>query len=181
MDFNIYTFNEFHSICNLPIYKIEKLNKKLLNLIPIQIKLLLINEGSLTKNVEYLSGKITKIFTMQKENRKSKINIRCVWLETSIYTRLIFARSLWCIIYKNTMGKENNIDKPIGKLYIKHQVDIYKDIHEIYYGYCQNIEKCYQTQIKNTPMWGRKYSLYYENESYIIIQEFFSPYIINLF
>lgn len=68
--------------------------------------------------------------------------------------------------------------KPIGQFLIESQADIYKDIHEIYFGYSKNLENQFNSK---GPIWGRKYTLYYHQEYLATIQEFFSPYLINFF
>ena len=69
-------------------------------------------------------------------------------------------------------------NKPIGQSLIESRIDIYKDIHEIYYGYCQHLENRFQI---NEPTWGRKYTIYCENRPLTTIQEIFSPQIVEFF
>nr|YP_009393468.1 hypothetical protein [Bostrychia simpliciuscula]ARW62030.1 hypothetical protein [Bostrychia simpliciuscula] len=177
----MYTFYKFHPICIIPIYKIKCLNNKFNSFFPNQWQLILMNEGSLTKSLSNLTSKIIQTNLLQKEYKKYQVvkrNIRCVWLETSIYTKLIFARSLWILIYNNKIYKIINTNKPIGFSLIENKIDTYKQIHEIYYGYCQKLEKNFTLK---TAIWGRKYTLHYSNKSSTIIQEFFSPYIKKFF
>nr|QCI06992.1 hypothetical protein [Haraldiophyllum bonnemaisonii] len=183
MNLNIYNFHKFHPLIIIQINRItiNYYSIKNIKLIPIIWQLILTNEGSLTKVLNSLTRKKLKIKMLQKCNYKSQTinrNIRCVWLETSIYTKLIFARSLWLLTYQMKINFEIIINKPIGKSFIDNQIDIYKNINEIYYGYCKYFEKNFST---NHAIWGRKYTLYYNYTNYITIQEFFSPYILNLF
>nr|YP_009397179.1 hypothetical protein [Thuretia quercifolia]ARW66365.1 hypothetical protein [Thuretia quercifolia] len=113
----------------------------------------------------------------QKSNTYNK-NIRSIWLENSLYTKLMFAKSIWKFKYYNEIDTKITNNKPIGKSIILLQIDILKEIHEINYGYCKYLEDKFQT---NIPIWGRKYTLYYNNKSYVTVQEFFSPYIKNFF
>nr|YP_009395120.1 hypothetical protein [Bryothamnion seaforthii]ARW63888.1 hypothetical protein [Bryothamnion seaforthii] len=181
MNLYINKFTKFHSICILPVQKMKDLKSKLPDLINNKWQLILINEGSLTNNIQYLSNSKICIKALQKGykkyNDKNRI-IRYVWMETSIYTSLIFARSLWILTCNNLSLININSNHPIGLSFITRQIDIYKEMHEIYYGYCQKIEK--EIRFKE-PIWGRKYTLRYKGESYITIQEFFSPRITNLF
>nr|YP_009392628.1 hypothetical protein [Bostrychia tenella]ARW61190.1 hypothetical protein [Bostrychia tenella] len=178
---SINTFCKFHAICIIPKYKIKCLKNKSSRLMPNKWQLILMSEGSLTKNLNYLTSKITKIGVLQQKNSKNQVinrTIRCVWLETCIYTKLTFARSLWILINTNKPYNLINPNKPIGSSFIEYKIDTYKDIHEVYYGYCQNLEKNFPFP---KTIWGRKYTLYYANKSSVIIQEFFSPYITYFF
>nr|ARW68247.1 hypothetical protein [Chondria sp. (in: red algae)] len=178
MNFNIYTFYKFNYICILPLIKVNKLSK--LPNIKINIILILISEGSLTRSIEYLTKNIVYIQKSQKEDYKLNFQerkIRSVWMGTYLYTQLTFARSLWITIYNKKIKIINQLSKlPIGKSFIKYELDILKTIHELYYGYNQFIDKSY---IQHRPIWGRKYTIHYKNKYYITIQEFFSHEIID--
>nr|YP_009332761.1 hypothetical chloroplast RF21 [Membranoptera weeksiae]YP_009332978.1 hypothetical chloroplast RF21 [Membranoptera tenuis]AHZ94772.1 hypothetical chloroplast RF21 [Membranoptera weeksiae]AKL79234.1 hypothetical chloroplast RF21 [Membranoptera tenuis] len=183
MSIHIYTFYRFHSILILPQKKIKYLNSKLSNLIPFEWKLILMNEGSFTQSLYFLNNKKINIKMCQKiNNTSSKLNknIRCVWLENTVYTKFIFARSIWLVRYINNIKYPVINNQPIGTSLIESQIDIYKHIHEIYYGYSKEIEK-QLTKVSIKALWGRKYTLYYNHISYVTIQEFFSPGIFNLF
>lgn len=178
---NIYVFHKFHPIFTLQTKRIKYHFKYLDKLVPIIWQIILINEGSFTLTLDSLTHTKTKTKMYQKKYEISPHitrNIRCVWLETTIYTKLTFARSLWLLTYKDL----SNIDKfsyqPIGQSLIDSKTDIYKQIHEIYYGHCEYLEKYFKT---DKPIWGRKYTLYYNNISYTTIQEFFSPNLIKFF
>lgn len=177
MNFNIYVFYKFNTICVIKKNRIKNLQNKL----SIQWQIILMNEGSFTKTLHYLTNNIIKTKTLQKQYSIPEImsrNIRCAWLETEIYTQLTFARSLWRFLLNNTIYKTISNNKAIGQLLIENQIDIYKDIHEIYYGYCKNLELQFKS-IK--PLWGRKYTLYYNKIFFVTIQEFFSPSIADFF
>nr|QCI08541.1 hypothetical protein [Spermothamnion repens] len=168
--------------CILIINKRQIKNLLKINYIPITLQIILITEGSLTKNLNCLTNMSTSIKIQQKYiiNHNMIKNIRCVWLENELYTKLTFARSLWLITYQDStlMYKELKNNKPIGQLLIESKKDIHKAIEEIYYGYCQYLEKSFYI---NQPIWGRKYLLYYKSQTYAIIQEFFSPKILDFF
>lgn len=183
MNLYIYTFHRFHPffILNINNKQLNYSNTKINKLISIKWQLILKNEGSFTKALNALTGKKIKVKMSQKYNYKCKNisrNIRCVWLENSLYTKLIFARSLWLFIYNNNINIELIKNRPVGNSFIEHEIDIYRNIHELYYGYSEYLEKNF---IRHQAIWGRKYTLYYSYNSYVIIQEFFSPYIVSLF
>nr|AZL88039.1 hypothetical protein [Harveyella mirabilis] len=160
----------FIIICN-----IKNINNNLNKLKIIFLQLILINEGSYTKIIQYFNNKKIKINILQKYyNQSNKINrnIRYVWLETSIYTILTFAKSLWLIVNNQELIKSIKKNFSIGLSFIDNQIDIYKNIYEIYYCYSQKFEK--QLNFKGV-IFGKKYTLYYKDCSFITIQEFFSP------
>ena len=139
--------------------------------------MILINDGSFTQNLNSLTG---KSITSQITNKLShtlidKINFRCVWLKDHHNNKLAYAKSLWLI--QPDGYTIFNKDIPIGQSFIKSQIEIYKDLQEIFYGYCEYLEKEFHTQ---GPIWGRKYTIYHDKKSLGTIQEFFSPHIINL-
>nr|YP_009399659.1 hypothetical protein [Digenea simplex]ARW69478.1 hypothetical protein [Digenea simplex] len=159
---------------NYLVRKLPELNES-------KLKFMLINDGSLTKAIQYINNKKVHINSIQKRytnNYTTERIIRYVWLETCTYTKLIFARSLWILIYNKSPYMQISLNEPIGLSFIQHKIDICKTIHEIYYGYSNQLEETIKSQ---QPIWGRKYTLYYRNRGYITIQEFFSPKITNLF
>lgn len=179
MNIHVYTFHKFQPLLILPINTKKSIysNLRISKIIPIEWQLILINEGSFTETLNALTGKEIKVTMSQKYNNITR-NIRCVWLETSIYTKLTFARSLWLLIDTKQVHFKLTTNQPIGKSFIHNKIDIYRNLHEIYYGYCKYLEKQFLT---NQPIWGRKYTIYYNYDCNITIQEFFSPYIIKLF
>nr|QCI04568.1 hypothetical protein [Apoglossum ruscifolium] len=180
--FYIDTFYKFHYIFIIPIKKIKFLKKKLYNIIPIKWQIILMNEGSLTEILHFLNNQNIQIKIFQENHaicihNNTNRNIRCIWLKSSLCTNLIFAKSLWKFQYIDKIEYELQSNKPLGKSLIESQTDIYKEIHEIYYGYSEYLQCKFKT---NHGIWGRKYTLYYKNKASITVQEFFSPDIINL-
>nr|ARW64097.1 hypothetical protein [Chondria sp. (in: red algae)] len=177
MTVNIYTFYKFHSICTIPFTKIKHLTR-INKLIQVPLYILLINEGSLTRSTEYIVNSKAYIKKSQKEYKKLNSQtrkIRSVWIGANLYSKLIFARSLWRTIYQqNTKLIEKLSNFPIGKSFIQHKLDIHKTIHELSYGYTHIIN----SKLKKS-IWTRKYTLYYRHQDYITIQEFFSTCIIE--
>nr|ARW69268.1 hypothetical protein [Polysiphonia sp.] len=144
-----------------------------------QLKFITINEGSHTRIIQYLyKYKVIIKLLEQKEQvfKHSKRKIRYVWLETSIYTKMTFARSLWLIQQNKVSHEQLTREQPIGQSFIHQKIDIKKNINEIYYCYDKNFE--YKSQHKGI-IWGRKYTLSLEYTSYIIIQEFFPSNLIH--
>jgi len=172
-----------HSISNTtniyidPCYKfqyiliipVQNLSLHIHYLIPHRWQIILLNDGSLTQTLHYLTKTNVKLSIFQKNKY-----LRCIWLENSIYTKLVFARSLWQLNQRYLPSFINS--KALGRNFIQSQVEIYKKINEIYYGYSLTKKIGYQK-----PIWGRKYTLYYKNIMIITIQEFFSPSIIDFF
>nr|QCI04993.1 hypothetical protein [Callithamnion tetricum] len=176
-----YSLHKFQTLLILPICNSQILQKNLLQTIPKKWKLILISDGSFTRNLHGLTGYSTEIEISQKYNYIDNIlarNIRIAWLKNQNCKILTFAQSI-CIL-KNTYTSYINIykKKPIGTSFISSKTDIYKKIEEIYYGYCYYLEKKFNSK---QPIWGRKYTIYYTQDSYITIQEFFSPHIISFF
>nr|YP_009392427.1 hypothetical protein [Caloglossa monosticha]ARW60989.1 hypothetical protein [Caloglossa monosticha] len=175
-------FYQFHSIFRMPIYKQTYFNNKLNSLIPVKWQFLLLNEGSFTKILNFINAKQVILKKFQTNNCTLKNNryLRYIWIENCLYTKMIFARSLWQLRYKNDnkLKKQLINHMPIGTSIIKFENDVYKQIHEIYYGYCIQLENKIHY---NQPIWGRKYTLHYNHELFVTIQEFFSPYITEFF
>nr|YP_009393668.1 hypothetical protein [Caloglossa beccarii]ARW62230.1 hypothetical protein [Caloglossa beccarii] len=175
-------FYTFHCIFMLSTNKKQLFHNKLSHLIPIHWQIILFNEGSLTEILNYLNGKKTIFQMYQKNNYTLRNNryLRCIWIESCLYTKMIFAQSLWQFKYTNNSKQKNKLEYniPVGKLIINTEVDIYKQIHEIYYGYSIELENKLNY---HKAIWGRKYTLYYNHKLFITIQEFFSPNITNFF
>nr|YP_010619419.1 hypothetical protein PN189_pgp151 [Xiphosiphonia pinnulata]WAX03432.1 hypothetical protein [Xiphosiphonia pinnulata] len=167
-------FNTFHPICVLQLQNNKLISTKISKSIEISLKIAVINEGSHTRLIQYLTNQKIKIQLLQQNEKKlTKIHrrIRYVWLETSVYTKITFARSLWTIKEKEFKTNKIKRDLPIGQSFINSKIDTQKEINELYYCYCKNLEKELRSK---QAIWGRKYNLNYENNSSILIQEFFS-------
>lgn len=162
--------NNFNFICILK----EKKERNLTYIKP-RIKSITKNEGSHTRAINYLSTIKTNIKVSQLKNfelRNRRREIRYVWLETSIYTNITFARSLWTIQNNKVFVEKLEKKIAIGQLLIKNKSDIHKEVIESYICYCKDLEKKLRF---NGIIWGRKYTLNQKSNSHIIIQEFFSP------
>ena len=135
------------------------------------------SDGSFTQNLNSLTNITTKIeITYESDYAKLNHNnsIREILMKDYHNNNLAFAVSSW----KNKKEMPFYIpqNEPIGLSLIKSKIDIYKDIHEIYYGYSTYLEYTFKSV---DAIWGRKYTLYYKNRSIITIKEFFSPKLIN--
>ncbi|MGH0883582.1 chorismate pyruvate-lyase family protein [Bacillus paranthracis] len=145
--------------------------------IPKKWKLILINDGSLTQSLSSLTGKPINLKIVKEYNNKliNKIyRTREVWLEDQKFNKLAFAQSVWPSYY-NTELPDN---KPVGQSFIENQLDIHKEIHEVYYGYSQYIESKFNCQ---GPIWGRKYTIYHKATRLTTLDEIFSPQIAHFF
>nr|YP_009393259.1 hypothetical protein [Symphyocladiella dendroidea]ARW61821.1 hypothetical protein [Symphyocladiella dendroidea] len=167
-------FNTFHPICILQLKDNQLISTKISKCIKVSLKIAVINEGSHTRSIQYLTNQKIKIQLLQQNEKKStKIQrrIRYVWLETSAYTKITFARSLWKIKERDLNNNKIKRNLPIGQSFINSKIDTQKEIHELYYCYCKDLEKELRSK---QAIWGRKYKLSYEKNSSILIQEFFS-------
>lgn len=169
---------KFHKVFFLPI---NKTTYYIDNFIPIGWKLLLKSDGSFTQNLNSLTGQLIQVEILSLYNNikaKNDYTIREVWIKDQQGNKLAFAKSIWPYNMKTNLFSNLPIDQPIGQSLIQLKIDIHKDIHEIFYGYCQYLEKHFNY---NEPMWGRKYTLYHENQQLATVQEIFSPRILKLF
>nr|YP_009392003.1 hypothetical protein [Periphykon beckeri]ARW60351.1 hypothetical protein [Periphykon beckeri] len=160
--------NKFYPVWILSLQQNNIIRPKTSNLIQNQFKAIVINDGSHTRLIEYLNNQVIKIKILEQNADQKRI--RYVWLETILYKKITCARSLWKIKKNQNINKINK-NLPIGKSFINAKIDIHKEIRELYYGYCKDIEKELRSK---KGIWGRKYQLNYEDYSFILIQEFFS-------
>lgn len=178
---NIFSLPKFQALLTIRINSSEFLSQNTLKMIPTKWKLILMSDGSFTKNLHSITGYNTDIKISQKYNvinNKLARNIRITWLKNHYHKELAFAQSICILKKKYTSYITLYKDKPIGTSFISSKTDIYKNIEEIYYGHCYYLEKKFNSK---KGIWGRKYTIYYTPDSYITIQEFFSPQIISFF
>jgi len=154
--------------------------------IPPEWQLYLVSDGSLTNNLRLIKEDYLSLTLIKQEkqlyysltfNEKLKIpddnNIlitREIWLTNIIKTKFLFAKSYY---------KTNNIymdlisyKKPLGASFVESEIEIYRRIHSIYYGYSHILEKEFKIR---GPIWGRSYDILCNNEIIFLIHEFFSP------
>jgi len=167
----------------LSTYQIDNNNtsyKLLQKIIPIEWHLILMSDGSFTQNLHSLTGKLIKIKIIWQTKNKyisdKNIYLREIWLEDESEYKLTFAQSVW---HKNDYPNILlPLHKPVGQSLIQLEKDIYKDIHEIYYGYSHYLNNAFHS---NKAIWGRKYTIYSNTKPIATIKEFFSPHLIKLF
>lgn len=170
----IFCKSRFNKVLIIPFKhfsQLHNINSYFNKILPYEWQILLISDGSFTQNLNSLSSRKIKIELISKPYHK-----REVILKDNNNNNLAFAKSLLTKNYEKNIKLP--LDKPIGQYLIKFKIDIYKDIHEIYYGY---FPYSYLIFNSNEPIWGRKYTIYYQNKPVVIIQEFFSPRLINFF
>lgn len=151
-------------------------------------QLILISEGSLTRHINILQKNKTRtklIVTKKTIIRSTRSCIlfsldetqinsikREVWLTNSNQT-LIFAQSYWLA---ENLYSEFNSKKPIGEVCIDNEINMHRELQNIYYGYCKMIEKEFGV---SGPLWGRSYLVYFNQTPALIIHEIFSPYLVK--
>lgn len=148
---------------------------KISNYICPKTKIIINNEGSHTRVIQYSKCKETNIKILQRQNitnKREQKQIRYVWLATSTFTKLTFARSVWNISNNNKSLKILKHKTPIGQFFIRNKLDINKEMLEFLVFYCKDLEK--KLGFKGE-FWGRKYILQQKKHYQTIIQEFFSP------
>lgn len=146
--------------------------------IPAIWKPILLGDGSFTRHCQILTYKTisidhiyTYVYSKDKEQAISKPFInRKVWIGTSISRKLILASSWWTIEEYETIYKYPS--QAIGAFFIQSELDIYRDIHEIFLGYSLELEQLFASK---GPFWGRYYTLFHKGKPLSIIYEIFSP------
>lgn len=177
----------FYKIWSLSINSLKTapynnhLNYQLIHSIPIELQLILMSDGSFTQNLISLTGRMIDLNIVSKSTHKILNNsnhIREILLTDTTCKPLAFAQSIWPIYTNETQHNATLKNQPVGQSFIESKIEIYKEMHEIYYGYCTLLEKKF---ISDGPIWGRKYTIYHNQKPLTSIQEIFSPEIIDLF
>lgn len=168
---NIPLIQNFNPILKIKICTSNIILKKF---IPNEWLFILMNTGSFTQilNTLIINDINTNICQKYNNNQPTQFtNTRSIWLIKNNH-KLAFAQSRWIIKnnYQNFIALLNN--QPIGQSFIINETDLYKNIEEIYCGYCYTLEKSFESK---QLIWGRKYTLFYSDTSFITIQEYFSP------
>jgi chorismate lyase len=184
---NIEISNTFIKIWQCDIDNKIKHYKYLDPFIPMKWQTLLTSNGSLTRNARILAKSDTKIMLLQQNEQilrheenlirkgihKTKKIQRRIWLIDK-QKKLIFAESAWPINRKQNLFFKTK--KPIGTSLIESELNVHRELITVYYGYCELIEK----QFGNIgPLWGRSYRIYLNKVPSIIINEIFSPYLVE--
>lgn len=172
---NIHFNSYFYPIHTIKYKHIRNQQKQVDKYIPRKWQFILINTGSFTQNLNSIFIHQTKIEMRQKcqYNGKQKLlNIRNTWLIRHKTKLTTFAQSIWHINGNYNLYNQILLKKPIGYLLINSEIDVHKNLQEIYYGYSYDLERSFQ---QKKIIWGRKYKIYYPNTSYAIIKEYFMP------
>lgn len=176
----IYQDYTFQKILTISQKQLPYLTEIKLKTLPREWKLILMNDGSFTQNLNSLTGEHIKLKIHYKTSDilLNKKKLRIIWLEDNINNKLTFARSLWPLHINHYKYIELGNNKPIGQSIIESKIDIYKDIYKLYYGYSKYLDKAFNSR---GPIWGRKYKIYYHKKLFTIVEEFFSPHLIQYF
>jgi chorismate-pyruvate lyase len=156
--------------------------------IPKEWKILLVSDGSLTRNINTTQGQTIRINNIKhndklspldkvffsaiqhKKNEEHNLLKREVWLVNEDHNAMAFAESYRT---RNNLGTISlYYNQPIGKSIIEAEIDIHRQLQTIYYGYSTEIEKIFDSY---GPIWGRSYFIYCDKKPAILINEFFSP------
>jgi len=179
---NINNIISFHPIISMKWHSKHKIYHKINKYMPKEWQFIIMNNGSLTQNLNSLLINHTTIEMSQKHNsifnKQIFTNIRIVWLENYIDQNLTFAKSIWIMNKKDNTYTQVLKTAPIGYSLITFEIDIYKNLEEIYCGYSYHLEDIFQT---SKLIWGRKYKINYSNNSYVTIEEYFTPKLIEFF
>nr|YP_009293888.1 hypothetical protein Ahnf_091 [Ahnfeltia plicata]AOM65576.1 hypothetical protein Ahnf_091 [Ahnfeltia plicata]UAT97402.1 hypothetical protein Ahn.pli.Chile.pt_031 [Ahnfeltia plicata] len=159
--------------------------------VPLRWKLILLNDGSFTQNLNSLTGHhinanvlkqstnnfVLNQYTQHLDAYFSLVNSKAtreVWLEDNKSTKLAFARSFW--FQPSIMSNKFPDHEPIGKSFIQLNIDIHKEIHQVYCGYSTHMSHEFKS---NDFIWGRHYTIWQNYQPLAIVQEFFSPHLIQ--
>lgn len=150
----------------ITFYKLYYPKKCNITSLPIILQLILINNGSLTQNLNSITGQKIYIHLIKQQTRNSRQVIRKVWIKKNT-KKLAFAESCW---YQQNLIKLI-VNQPVGQSIILNETDIYKEIEYIQYGYYHYLEQIFQIK---TPLWHRQYTIWLDKKALTVIQEFFS-------
>nr|YP_009313244.1 Hypothetical protein ycf21 [Dichotomaria marginata]SCW21498.1 Hypothetical protein ycf21 [Dichotomaria marginata] len=142
--------------------------------------MILTNDGSFTRNATILNNSKIDIQLCQQNQiyfhnqQIHTLNVsynieRSVWLIQQ-KEKIVFATSQ----YLSSKNKENatlNKKQAIGSSLIINENNIHRDLTKIFLGYCQELEKYFNSI---GPLWGRSYNIYIDVETTLIIHEIFS-------
>nr|YP_009541914.1 hypothetical protein [Neogoniolithon spectabile]AYR06123.1 hypothetical protein [Neogoniolithon spectabile] len=151
----------------IPFYQIKSFRIHPLILEPKILQLILINNGSLTQNLNSALGTKIKVDIIQQSVKKNNEIIRVIILKDKS-SNLVFAVSDWQENQVHFLLRTVNY-QPIGQFIINNELDIRKHILCLKYGYCYYIEKKLRI---NQSICYRLSKVYYKNKILNTIQEF---------
>lgn len=82
---------------------------------------------------------------------------------------LVYAASWWNATAVSEYLKDSSL--PIWASLSKERLELYRDIHDIYYGDCPHLEDMFNSK---GPFWGRDYVFWHDQEPLTVIHEVFS-------
>lgn len=167
------TFN-FVSFCSIEVILPSQIYSN--TSIPLIWKIILLGDGSFTRHCQIITyGDTginhisTSIYSKAYNLSQSYVNRR-VWIGNKLKDKLIFASSWWDIEKYEAIYKYPS--RAIGSFFIQSDLDCYRDIHCIFWGYSAELENYF---LVPGPFWGRYYTLFYKGKPISIIYEIFSP------
>lgn len=83
---------------------------------------------------------------------------------------LVYAASWWNQCEGSRLLQDASV--PVGAVFRKQRVEVFRDIHTVYFGHCEELEDMLGT---HGPMWGREYVFWHDGKPLTVIHEVFSP------
>lgn len=83
---------------------------------------------------------------------------------------LVYAASWWNQNEGSQLLQDASI--PVGAVLRKQRVEVFRDIHSVYFGNCHQLEDMFGA---HGPMWGREYVFWHNGKPLTVIYEVFSP------
>ncbi|GBF99851.1 hypothetical protein Rsub_12551 [Raphidocelis subcapitata] len=147
-----------------------------------QWKMLLLSDGSVTRHLELLTGRETTVECLQMEELSGPASVppaarriatpllqRQSLLRASSGPPLVYAASWWCAA---TVGSYlRDARRPIWASLAAGQVEVYREILEVYHGHSPELEALLQCP---GPFWGRNYFFHHGGRPLTLIHEVFS-------
>lgn len=149
---------------------------KSLSIISLEYQMVIMSNGSLTQQLNCITGNNINI-SLIRQNSINNFNpyynnytVREIWLKDNHNHQLVFAQSFlnkYMIMHRNLIEKQ-----AIGKSLIESEIDFYKEVYKMSYGYLLIIEEELQIKI---PIWSRHCIVWHNKKPLTIIKEFFPP------
>jgi chorismate-pyruvate lyase len=158
--------------------------------IPRKWRLFLLSDGSFTRNASATEEQKIKInIVMQKHKisplgqlelakerlqKHHRVLQREVWLVNEEKHRVAFAESYWAV--DGIQVQQLYYNQPIGKSLVESEMDIRRELQAVYCGYSRRMDRHFKT---SGPIWGRSYFIFSGRRPGILINEFFSPALVD--
>lgn len=82
---------------------------------------------------------------------------------------LVYAASWWNATAVSEVLKDSSL--PIWASLSQERLELYRDIHDVYYGHCPDLEDVFKAK---GPFWGRDYVFWHNQKPLTVIHEVFS-------